>query len=166
MKLIVISSVLVVLFFTALQGADQAAYPPRERPLSANWRFLRGDAVGAELPQFDDVAWRRVDLPHDWSIEDLPPRDRDPLFATITLTPGEWRFSSGDDPARSKPGFDDAAWKTVRLPQTWDQHGQIKATNPSVGIAGISRFPSPRRERRFSLKWVSSTDKTGSTWMG
>ena len=46
MKSIVISSVLVVLFFTALQGADQAAYPPRERPLSANWRFLRGDAVG------------------------------------------------------------------------------------------------------------------------
>ena len=119
---------------SAQQVADQAAYPLRERPLNAHWRFLRGDAVGAELPQFDDAAWRRVDLPHDWSIEDLPPRDRDPLFATITLTPGEWRFSSGDDPARSKPGFDDAAWKTVHLPQSWDRHGQ--ANGGPVSFSG------------------------------
>lgn len=37
-----------------------------------DWRFLRGGAQGAEAPDFDDAKWRRVDLPHDWSIEDLP----------------------------------------------------------------------------------------------
>jgi beta-galactosidase len=37
-----------------------------------NWRFHRGGAQGAELPGFDDASWRKVDLPHDWSIEDLP----------------------------------------------------------------------------------------------
>ncbi|MEI7828978.1 MAG: glycoside hydrolase family 2 TIM barrel-domain containing protein [Prolixibacteraceae bacterium] len=37
-----------------------------------NWRFLKGGMVGAEKPEFDDFAWRRLDLPHDWSIEDLP----------------------------------------------------------------------------------------------
>jgi beta-galactosidase len=36
------------------------------------WRFLRGGAQGAEAADFDDSAWRRLDLPHDWSIEDLP----------------------------------------------------------------------------------------------
>src|SRR5436190_1769198 len=43
-----------------------------ERAFDADWRFLRGDASGAEVPGFDDAAWRSLDLPHDWSIEDLP----------------------------------------------------------------------------------------------
>jgi beta-galactosidase len=34
------------------------------------WRFHLGDSPGAEQPGFDDGAWRRVDLPHDWSIGD------------------------------------------------------------------------------------------------
>src|SRR5947209_2509699 len=37
-----------------------------------DWRFHRGGAQGAEAPSFDDSRWRRLDLPHDWSIEDLP----------------------------------------------------------------------------------------------
>src|SRR6516225_2722538 len=36
------------------------------------WRFHRGDAAGAEAVKFDDSAWRTLDVPHDWSIEDLP----------------------------------------------------------------------------------------------
>ncbi len=36
------------------------------------WRFHRGDVKDAELINFDDTKWRSVDLPHDWSIEDLP----------------------------------------------------------------------------------------------
>ena len=35
----------------------------------SDWRFLKGDAQGAERPDFDDAAWRRLDAPHDWSIE-------------------------------------------------------------------------------------------------
>jgi beta-galactosidase len=35
----------------------------------ANWLFLKGDAPGAEQNQFDDSAWRKLDVPHDWSIE-------------------------------------------------------------------------------------------------
>ncbi|HSB97883.1 MAG TPA: beta galactosidase jelly roll domain-containing protein [Spongiibacteraceae bacterium] len=40
--------------------------------LNDNWRFLRGDAKGAEQSGFDDSLWRQVRVPHDWSIEDLP----------------------------------------------------------------------------------------------
>lgn len=35
----------------------------------ADWRFLKADAPGADQPNFDDSAWRRLDVPHDWSIE-------------------------------------------------------------------------------------------------
>ncbi|MBL7202257.1 MAG: glycoside hydrolase family 2 protein [Anaerolineae bacterium] len=35
----------------------------------ADWAFLKGDAPGAQSPAFDDASWRRLSLPHDWSIE-------------------------------------------------------------------------------------------------
>jgi beta-galactosidase len=44
----------------------------RERSFDEGWLFFRGDANGAEAPSFDDGSWRALDLPHDWSIEDLP----------------------------------------------------------------------------------------------
>lgn len=45
----------------------------RDQLFDGGWRFHRGDAAGAERPEFDDSAWRVLDLPHDWSVEDLPP---------------------------------------------------------------------------------------------
>jgi beta-galactosidase len=36
-----------------------------------NWKFHRGDTTNAEQTNFNDDSWRKVDLPHDWSIEDL-----------------------------------------------------------------------------------------------
>jgi beta-galactosidase len=49
----------------------------REQSFDDGWRFLRGDAPGAESPDFNDSAWRTLDLPHDFSVEDLPPRAAD-----------------------------------------------------------------------------------------
>jgi beta-galactosidase len=37
----------------------------------SGWRFHKGDANGADMPEFDDSKWRMLDVPHDWSIEDL-----------------------------------------------------------------------------------------------
>jgi beta-galactosidase len=34
-----------------------------------DWRFLKEDAAGADKQDFDDSAWRKLDVPHDWSIE-------------------------------------------------------------------------------------------------
>jgi len=34
-----------------------------------NWKFYLGDAVGAEMPDYDDGSWRGLNLPHDWSVE-------------------------------------------------------------------------------------------------
>ncbi|WP_075796247.1 beta-galactosidase GalB [Massilia putida] len=71
-----------------LCGAAQAAdVPVRERlSFDADWRFAKGDPAGsgqlddariknpatalpAAQPGFDDAAWRKLDLPHDWGIE-------------------------------------------------------------------------------------------------
>jgi beta-galactosidase len=58
-----------------LSGAPAAApaNPPEPgrvtQSFDPGWRFLKGDAPGAEQPDFADAAWRAVDVPHDWSIE-------------------------------------------------------------------------------------------------
>ena len=36
-----------------------------------NWTFHLGGAQGAEQADFDDSKWRTLNLPHDWSIEDV-----------------------------------------------------------------------------------------------
>ena len=33
------------------------------------WTFALGDHPEAAAPDFDDKKWRKLDLPHDWSIE-------------------------------------------------------------------------------------------------
>ena len=34
-----------------------------------DWKFALGDYPEASKPDFDDSEWRKLDLPHDWSIE-------------------------------------------------------------------------------------------------
>lgn len=41
----------------------------RSQNFNENWKFYLGDASGAEGEQFDDSAWKNVDLPHDYSID-------------------------------------------------------------------------------------------------
>jgi beta-galactosidase len=69
---------LVVLAFSSMprQASIRAAAPAgSQSPVRVNtsfdgdWRFSTGDAEGAERPEFDDAAWRKLDVPHDWSIE-------------------------------------------------------------------------------------------------
>jgi beta-galactosidase len=53
---------------------DKAVESPGRTEISFDdgWRFFRGDTSGAESLAFGDSKWRTLDLPHDWSIEDLP----------------------------------------------------------------------------------------------
>src|SRR5215475_6488120 len=55
--------------------ANMALNPDRVQAFTSDWRFHRGDAPGAEAAAFDDSGWRVLDVPHDWSIEDLPGSD-------------------------------------------------------------------------------------------
>ncbi len=47
----------------------------RDQNFNNSWLFLDSDAAGAEAPRFDDSGWRKVDLPHDWSVEDFKMQD-------------------------------------------------------------------------------------------
>ncbi len=36
-----------------------------------DWKFYKGGAISAENYNYDDANWGKLDIPHDWSIEDL-----------------------------------------------------------------------------------------------
>jgi beta-galactosidase len=55
--------------YNSLQNQSNA---PRFNVLfDFDWRFHRGDITNGEKEQMNDASWRKADLPHDWSIEDL-----------------------------------------------------------------------------------------------
>ena len=74
-----------------------------------NWRFHLGGMQGAELPQTDDTKWRQLNLPHDWSIEDLPGKNSPFLSTAISQVNGgftvggtAWYRKTFDVPATDK----------------------------------------------------------------
>jgi beta-galactosidase len=67
-KRVTLFTILTLCFFSFHLIAQNAT------TLSFNndWKFLKGDITGAEKERFPDTNWQNLDLPHDWSIEDLP----------------------------------------------------------------------------------------------
>jgi beta-galactosidase len=41
----------------------------RKQLFDDDWKFFLGDAAEAKANDFNDESWRKLDLPHDWSIE-------------------------------------------------------------------------------------------------
>jgi beta-galactosidase len=130
-------------------GADHAAGTNRDQSFDSGWRFLRADAPGAEAPGFDDSAWRLLDLPHDWSIEDLPPLEVSvPELPVVT---GQWRFQKGDDAAWKAPAFDDGNWQVVTLPDTWEHHSDYTNDNVYGWFRRHIEIPANCKGKDFDL---------------
>lgn len=73
MKKIVAFCVLLSAVCTYAQNKNPSVVPAtRTIPFDDAWLFSKDIAGNAELVNYDDSKWRKVDLPHDWSIEDLP----------------------------------------------------------------------------------------------
>jgi beta-galactosidase len=70
------TATVLVLGAAAVSLAARPAAAQRQRlSMDPGWRFTLGDPAGAERPGFDDREWRRLDVPHDWSIEGTPRED-------------------------------------------------------------------------------------------
>lgn len=65
--IIIIVVVLIQLFATDVWPA----IPDTRQHLliDKDWKFIQSDIAGAEKPGFNDMDWRILNLPHDWSIE-------------------------------------------------------------------------------------------------
>jgi beta-galactosidase len=65
------SKLLWVAFLVFLAGNATGQEIKRNSLFDSDWKFFLGKINGAEVPGFEDKTWRVVNLPHDWSIEDL-----------------------------------------------------------------------------------------------
>lgn len=63
---------LVLTFLASLVAVATHGQDSRAVLFDTGWRFQQGHLSGAEQPTYKDTRWRKLDLPHDWSIEDLP----------------------------------------------------------------------------------------------
>ncbi|WP_243349173.1 sugar-binding domain-containing protein [Parabacteroides sp. FAFU027] len=61
----------IVLFIAGCIGsnAQKQNISERKQLFDYNWKFNLGDAPDAGAINFNDTGWRKLDLPHDWSIE-------------------------------------------------------------------------------------------------
>ncbi len=139
------------------------AVDERERSFDASWRFLRADAPGAEAPDFDDADWRALDLPHDWSIEDLPPLEKPPV-PELVVEAGQWRFQKGDDPAWTAPALDDGAWQLVELPDIWERHSNHTEDNVYGWFRRRIEIPSDCLGTDFDLL-LGRIDDVDEAWL-
>src|SRR6185437_7145554 len=62
--------ILLALALAASAALAHAETSPRSRQsFDFNWRFHLGDLQNASATNFDDGSWRRLDVPHDFTIE-------------------------------------------------------------------------------------------------
>ncbi|HEX7577548.1 MAG TPA: glycoside hydrolase family 2 TIM barrel-domain containing protein, partial [Verrucomicrobiae bacterium] len=92
-----VSGLILILAAVCASSAGQ-----RDRSFDSDWRFLRADAPDAENATFDDSTWRSLDVPHDWSIEDLPAADASDQSATNRVGP----FDLSQSSSQSRGGAD------------------------------------------------------------
>lgn len=74
----------LICFFLFLTGNLNAQNPRYEALFDDGWKFLRGDVPGAEKLKYNDKSWKSVDLPHDWSVEDLPDQQPDKVVGPFS----------------------------------------------------------------------------------
>ncbi|MBV5343271.1 glycoside hydrolase family 2, partial [bacterium] len=65
-----LSLYLILLFVSSFSGLAMASFQ-RNILLDSEWTFHRGGCVGAHDVMYNDSAWRKINLPHDYSIEDI-----------------------------------------------------------------------------------------------
>lgn len=77
MKQLLIIPISCLLLFSVLGGCTSAerVTDNRRQDFTADWTFHLGDDSAASRPDYDDTAWRILNLPHDWAIEGEFSRD-------------------------------------------------------------------------------------------
>ncbi|OYX23040.1 MAG: glycoside hydrolase family 2 [Flavobacteriales bacterium 32-35-8] len=66
-------------------GYSQKDYKDSRKVLFDNdWLFYKGNTLNANEQKYNDSSWRKVDLPHDWSIEHLPNQKKDSVVGPFS----------------------------------------------------------------------------------
>jgi beta-galactosidase len=76
--------IVLLLNSTILYSQKKQASVSRKVLFDNDWNFYKGNTANAEQPSYNDSSWRKVDLPHDWSIEPLPNQKKDSVVGPFS----------------------------------------------------------------------------------
>jgi beta-galactosidase len=85
--------IFIVLISFACQRNGQVNH--YEALFDSDWKFFRGDIKDAESPSFSDETWRDIDLPHDWSIENLPRQESGNVIGPFSREESQGKRATG-----------------------------------------------------------------------
>jgi len=86
---------LTSLFISGYPVKKSKAVSDRDQLFNTGWKFIRDSIPGAEKLEFDDSRWKVVDLPHDYSIMDLPGEDGPDQIGPFSRKIGGYGNSTG-----------------------------------------------------------------------
>jgi beta-galactosidase len=84
----------VFLCLTSCSNQSGTVANDRTKSFDEGWHFLKDSLPGAEYPNLNDSNWRVLDVPHDWSIEDLPGQNGEDIIGPFDKSAVD-RMSSG-----------------------------------------------------------------------
>lgn len=93
--LILLPYMLAGFLISGFSGKEPVPGRVRDRLFNAGWKFIRDSVPGAEKPEYDDSKWMKVDLPHDFSIIDLPGEDGPDKIGPFSRKIGGYGNSTG-----------------------------------------------------------------------
>lgn len=102
------------------------------------------------MPGYNDSTWRQLDVPHDWSREDLPSRTTDRQFPVLGVRYGAWKLRAGDNATWAERDFDDNHWAPAKGGVDWRQYGDAFGVSGAIGWYRQHLSPPPA--------WLSSVD--------
>ena len=131
-----------------------------------DWRFVQDDPSGAQAPGFNDRSWRRLDLPHDWSLEGENLRDN-PGGGSIGYFPmgTGWYRKSFDVPGYSKDKLYSIEFDGVYMNSTVWVNGVCLGTWP-YGYSSFSYDLTPVLKARGNViaVRVDNSHQPNSRW--
>ncbi|AXE20444.1 glycoside hydrolase family 2 [Runella rosea] len=77
----------IISYLVYFQSAFSQIKVGRNQSFDFNWKFKKGKEIDAKAANFNDADWRKLDIPHDWSIEDLAENPSDSIVGPSSLGP-------------------------------------------------------------------------------
>ena len=82
---------LIIMATVLLTSCNKTIKNQHNNDFNEGWRFLEDSTIDASAAKFDDSAWRSIDLPHDWSVEDYQEQD------SVHIGPFNKSMKNGND---------------------------------------------------------------------
>jgi len=82
--IILLTGLYLLLFQSCTNLPKEKVAMNRQRLFSSERKFSKDSLAHAEKPEFDDNDWRTLDIPHNWSIEDLPNQTPDSIIGPFS----------------------------------------------------------------------------------